>query len=78
MKRAIGMLVGVVAVGLVSVSLAFVSLRAQTRSTPSGPQPVSDAIRASWEGAKKNMKESAADVPEAVYSYSPVPSVVRT
>jgi len=63
-------LVGVVVMAVVSVGAA------QTRS--GAAQPVSDAVRAQWETAKKNIHESAVDVPEAHYSYAPVPSVVRT
>lgn len=71
MKRTVGMCFGVVVVGLCFT----VGARAQTR--PATAQPVSDAIRSSWETAKKNIHDSAVDVPEAVYSFKPV-DVVRT
>jgi uncharacterized damage-inducible protein DinB len=62
--------VGVLLVAVVSVGAA------QTRS--GAAQPVSDAVRGQWETAKKNIHDSAVDVPEAQYSFAPVPSVVRT
>jgi hypothetical protein len=44
-----------------------------------GPaQPITDAIRSSWDGAKKNIRDSADAVPEAILSFSPVPGTVRT
>ncbi len=39
---------------------------------------MSDAIRGAWSSAKKNIRDTAEAVPEAVYSYSPVPGTVRT
>lgn len=70
MKSAVGAVVGVACAASVSIGLA-----AQGR----GPaQPVSDAMRSSWDGAKKNLRDSADVVPEAVFSYSPVPGTVRT
>jgi len=62
--------IGVMVMGLGAVGAA------QSRS--GAAQPVSDAVRAQWETAKKNIHESAVDVAEANYSYAPVPSVVRT
>jgi uncharacterized damage-inducible protein DinB len=53
------------------------SLGAQTKGGATA-QPVSDAMRSSWDSAKKNIRESANVVPEAVYSFSPVPGTVRT
>ena len=53
-----------------------VSLGAQTKAGVA--QPVGDALRSSWDGAKKNIRESANVVPEAVFSFSPVPGTVRT
>ena len=65
----------VVCLGVLTVAgMGVVS--AQTRS--GAAQPVSDAIRSQWESAKKNIRDSAVDVPEAAYSYSPVPGTVRT
>jgi hypothetical protein len=68
MKRV--MTVMAVAVGSISLVAA-----AQTKS---GAQPVSDAIRSSWDSAKKNIRDTADAVPEATYTFSPVPGTVRT
>ena len=38
-------------------------------------QPIADAVRASWVSAKKNIRDSAVDVPESLYSFKPVDSV---
>lgn len=44
-----------------------------------GPaQPVTDAIRSSWDGAKKNIRDSVDVVPEADFAFSPVAKTVRT
>jgi uncharacterized damage-inducible protein DinB len=51
---------------------------AQSRQAAGAAQPISDAIRAQWEGAKKNIADTAQVVPENLYSYSPVPKTVRT
>ena len=40
-----------------------------------GANPLSDAVRASWQGARANIKESAAQMPEADYAFKPVDSV---
>jgi len=50
-----------------------VFLGAQAR--PTSPQPVSDAVRASWETSKKNIRDSADLVAEAHYSFKPVDTV---
>jgi uncharacterized damage-inducible protein DinB len=68
MKRSMVCL-GVLAMASVGV------VAAQSRTVVA--QPVSDAVRAQWDSAKKNIHDSA-DVPEAVYSYSAVPGTVRT
>jgi uncharacterized damage-inducible protein DinB len=72
MTRAVGAAIA----GCVVLTVAVVG--AQTRAGAGGPQPVSDAIRASWKSAKTNIHDSAAKVPENLYSFSPVPTVVRT
>src|SRR5688572_23647182 len=56
--------------------MAGVGLVAQTRG--GAAQPVTDAMRSSWDGAKKNIRETADVVPESLYSFSPVPGTVRT
>ena len=40
-----------------------------------GPQPIAEALRATWDGAKKNIVESAEVMPEANYSFKPVDTV---
>ena len=67
MKRMVG--VGVVC----AVVMSAVALSGQTRGGT--PQPISDALRASWNSAKGNIKSSAVDVPEALYSFKPVDTV---
>ena len=71
MKRVtIAVLTGVVAVGgMVGGS----RMQAQTPAT----SPVSDAIRATWDGAKKNIKDSAtiAEATQAIFDFKPVDTV---
>jgi len=45
------------------------------QARPTSPQPVSDAVRASWENSKKNIRDAAVDVAEAHYSFKPVDTV---
>ena len=40
-----------------------------------GANPISDAARQTWEGVKKNVKESAELMPEANYSFKPTAEV---
>jgi uncharacterized damage-inducible protein DinB len=37
--------------------------------------PISDSIRNQWNGVKRNIKESADQMPEANYSFKPTPDV---
>jgi DinB family protein len=37
--------------------------------------PVSDSLKESWNGIKRNIKESAEQMPEANYSFKPTPDV---
>jgi len=60
------------------VLAAAVAVTVSAQSRAGAGQPVSDAIRSSWESAKKNIRDSADIVPESLYSFSPVPKVVRT
>jgi uncharacterized damage-inducible protein DinB len=48
---------------------------AQAPARQTTPQPVADAVRASWEIAKQNIRDSAVDVPESLYSFKPVDTV---
>jgi uncharacterized damage-inducible protein DinB len=50
------------------------ALAAQTPA-PSSANPVSDAIRGQWNGVKRNIKESAEQMPEANYGFKPTPEV---
>ena len=59
--------------GLVIAAVAVAG--AQTPARPAGAQPVSDAVRSSWEGAKKNIRDSAVDVAEPIYNFKPVDTV---
>lgn len=63
LTTAVWLVAGVAAVG------------AQARAGAGAPQPVSDSIRSGWETAKKNIHDSAVDVPEALYSFKPVDPV---
>jgi uncharacterized damage-inducible protein DinB len=49
------------------------TLGAQTRT--GATQPVSDAIRSAWKTAKATIRDSAVDVPEALYTFRPVDTV---
>ncbi len=55
------------------VALASASVVAQTPAA--GTQPVTAGLRQWWDGAKKNLRESAEFMPEANYSFKPVAEV---
>ncbi len=61
-----------VAIGL---SSAMVIRADQRGPSPSAANPISQAIRDTWEGAKRNMTESADQMPEADYSFRPTDQV---
>ena len=44
-------------------------------TTAAAQNPVSDSLRSSWGGAKRNIKESAEQMTEANYSFKPSPDV---
>jgi len=46
-----------------------------TVTTAEAQNPVSDAIRSSWSGVKRNISESAEQMPEANYAFKPVDTV---
>lgn len=72
MKRSI------VCVGMLAIAgVGVVGAQSRPAGAQGAAQPISDAVRKQWESAKKNIHDSA-DVPEPVYSYSPVPGTVRT
>lgn len=51
------------------VALAF------TVSAAEAQNPVSDSLRSSWNGVKRNIKESAEQMPEEHYGFKPVDTV---
>ena len=61
-----------------TLAVAVGTMAVASAQTKGAPQPVSDAIRSSWDGAKKNIRDTASEVPEATYTFSPVPGTVRT
>ena len=48
---------------------------AVTVGSAEAQNPVSDSIRSSWNGVKRNISESAQQMPEANYAFKPVDSV---
>lgn len=65
---------------LTAVSLAlFIPVApAQQPSSPGGTasaNPISDALRSQWDGAKRNIRESSDQMPEDQYSFKPVDGV---
>lgn len=46
-----------------------------TAPTTASANPISDAIRSQWNGAKRNIKESADQMPEEHYGFKPVDTV---
>ena len=72
MKRVtIAVAAGTAAV-LAAVLMVRIPVQAQTAANP-----VSDAIRATWDGAKKNIKDSTtiAEATQAIFDFKPVDSV---
>src|SRR5689334_5799568 len=62
---------------VLGLSSAFVVHADQGTAPAAAPiaNPISQAIRDSWESAKRNMNESAAQMPEADYAFKPTDSV---
>lgn len=69
MKRSRIFICAVLAIGVSSPAI-----RGQQKPTPSA-NPVSQSIRDTWEGAKRNIKESADQMSEANFSFKPTDSV---
>ena len=44
-------------------------------TTAAAQNPVSDSLRSSWNGTKRNIQESAEQMPEENYGFKPVDSV---
>jgi len=57
-----------------AASALIVSVAASTFATAQS-DPLSHAIKSEWQGAKKNIVESAAQMPEANYNFKPVDTV---
>ena len=55
--------------------LLAITAIALTATSAAAQNPVSDALRSSWNGVKRNIKESAEQMPEANYSFKPSPDV---
>jgi len=61
---------------VLTVLLALLaSVSAQERPATDPANPVSQAIKNSWNGAKRNITESAEQMPEADYAFKPVDGV---
>ena len=56
------------------ILLALVAF-AFTATSAAAQNPVSDSLRSSWNGAKRNIKESAEQMPEADYAFKPTKDV---
>jgi len=56
------------------IMLSIVVL-AVTVNTAAAQNPISDGIRSQWNGVKRNIAESAEQMPEANYAFKPVDSV---
>ncbi len=59
---------------ILAVTASSPALGAQQKPVPSA-NPVRQAIRDTWEGAKRNLKESADQMSDADYSFKPTESV---
>jgi hypothetical protein len=57
--------------GLLLVLLSTAPLAGQSTPPAAEQNPISQAIRATWDGAKRNLKESAEQMPEADYAFRP-------
>lgn len=55
--------------------VVMLALAAPALLAAQGAQPVTQSLRSSWDGAKKNIVESADVMPEANYGFKPVDSV---
>lgn len=55
--------------------LLAITILAFTATSAAAQNPVSDSLRSSWNGAKRNIKESAEQMTEANYSFKPSPDV---
>jgi uncharacterized damage-inducible protein DinB len=61
---------------VVLVSLAGGSTAtAQSKPAPASDNPISQAIKGTWDGAKRNVNESAAQMPDADFAFKPTDQV---
>jgi uncharacterized damage-inducible protein DinB len=60
---------------VLGLSSAFVAHADQGTSSASTANPISQSLRDTWESAKRNINESAAQMPEADYAFRPSESV---
>jgi hypothetical protein len=58
-----------------SIAAVLVLAAAPAFAQAGAADPISSAVRTSWAGAKKNITESAAQMPEDGYAFKPVDSV---
>src|SRR5438309_503899 len=55
--------------------LVFIFVALAVATTAAAQDPISDALRGSWNGAKRNIRESAEQMPEENYNFKPSPDV---
>ena len=60
---------------LLGCTLGTEQLLAQATSPGTQADPLSQAMRSAWNGAKLNLRESAEQMPEADYNFKPVDAV---
>src|SRR5688572_23564066 len=58
-----------------ALAIVFCATSISTHAQTSTANPVSDAIRAGWNGAKQNLLGSAKAMPEDKYNFKPVDTV---
>jgi uncharacterized damage-inducible protein DinB len=51
------------------------ALLALAASNASAQNPISDTVRSNWDGVKRNIKESAEQMPDEHYHFKPTPEV---
>jgi DinB family protein len=59
----------------IAAALAVALISGASAQTPAPANPVSAAVKQFWDGAKRNMRESADVMPEANYAFKPVDTV---
>jgi uncharacterized damage-inducible protein DinB len=56
-------------------TILAITVLAFTATSAAAQNPVSDSLRSSWNGVKRNIKESAEQMPEANYGFKASPDV---